>query len=183
MLQPYYHTEVFLTMILTTTPRLLIRHLTEEDLEALVPILSDKEVMQYSISGPIPKEKIVTWLNNLIAEYDHPGFSVWAIILKDENQLIGFCGIRPIEIDGRTEIEIIFRLAKAYWNQGYAFEAAEACKEYAFNKLAINSIIAIVDSQNERSINVINKLDMAYEKDSIYEGFPIRVYRLNKFSS
>lgn len=168
-------------MVLTTTPRLGIRNLTLEDQEALVPILSDEEVMQYSTRGPISKEKIITWLNDTIAEYNSPGFSVWAIILKNENQLIGYCGIRPIEIDGRTEIEIAFRLAKAYWNQGYAFEAALACKEYAFNQLAINRIIAIIDPRNERSINVADKLGMAYEKDSIYKGIPVRVYRLDKF--
>lgn len=168
-------------MVLATTPRLLIRHLTENDAEALLPILCDKEVMQYSIRGPISKDEIDIWLKGIIAEYDRPGFSVWAIILKDENKLIGFSGIRPIVIDGHMEIEIIFRLAKSYWNQGYAFEAAQACIEYAFNQLAINSIIAIVDPRNERSINVIDKLKMNYEKDSIYQNFPIRVYRLNKF--
>lgn len=168
-------------MLLATTSRLFIRHLTEEDGEALVSILCDNEVMRYSIRGPMSKEEIDTWLKGVIAEYDHPGFSVWAIILKDENKLIGFSGIRPVVIDGHMEIEIMFRLAQAYWNQGYAFEAAQACIEYAFNQLAINSIIAIVDPRNERSINVIDKLKMAYEKDSIYKNFPIRVYRLNKF--
>lgn len=168
-------------MIITTTPRLVIRQFTEEDEDALIPILSDKEVMQYSTSGPLSKEQINTWLKDTIAEYDHPGFSVWGIIRKEDNQLIGFSGVRPIVIDGHTEIEIIFRIAKIYWNQGYAFEATQASIQYAFDTLAINSLIAIVDPSNERSINVIDKLKMSYEKDSVYKNFHIRVYRLNKF--
>lgn len=168
-------------MTITTTPRLLIREIEQNDLDALVPILSDPEVMQYSTRGPISREEIITWIDNVIAEYNRLNFSVWAIILQEENKLIGYCGIRPIDLDGKTEIEIMFRLAKNYWNQGYAFEATKAAQQYAFDTLAINSIIAIVDPQNVRSLNVIDKLQMIYEKDSVYKNFPIRVYRLNKF--
>jgi len=169
-------------MILTTTPRLLIRQLEETDHDALIPILSDKDVMQYSTLGPISSEQITLWLDERIALYDRLGFSVWAVILKEEDKLIGFCGIKPIDLDGLREIEIMFRFAKAYWNKGYAFEAAQACKQYAFDTLAINSLIAIVDPNNERSLNLIDKLNMTYEKDSVYKNFPIRVYRLNKFN-
>lgn len=167
--------------MLLTTQRLLIRDFTLEDSQALIPILCDKEVMQYSSNGPIASEQILLWLEDKMAQYERLGFSVWAVILKEENKLIGFCGVKPIEIDGRTEIELLYRFAKAYWNHGYAFEAILACKDYAFNTLAINNIIAIVDPKNERSINIINKLQMAYEKDSVYNKFAIRIYRLNKF--
>lgn len=166
---------------LTTTPRLLLRPLELDDLESLVPILSDPLVMEYSASGPLSKEKIQVWLTDMIAEYELPGFSVWAVILKDENKLIGFCGIRPVDLDGRTEIELIFRFAQTYWGQGYATEASHGAIEYAFNSLAINNVIAIVDPRNTRSLNVLQKLHMHYEKDSIYKEFPVRVYRLNKF--
>lgn len=169
-------------MILATTPRLWVRHFEENDLDALVPILSDEEVMRYSTTGALSKEKIAAWLSRTIAQYEHPGFSPWAIILKENNTLIGFSGISPIELDGRMEIEILFRLAKPYWNQGYAYEATLACINYAFDTLGINTLIAIVDPKNERSLNVINKLNMIYEKDSVYKNIPVRVYRLNKFN-
>lgn len=168
-------------MIIATTPRLSIRRFTESDVEALVPILGDQEVMQYSSAGPITPEQIKTWLYDRFEQYDRITFSVWAVILSEENKLIGICGVKPIEIDGKIEIEILYRFAKPYWNQGYAFEAVNACKEYAFNTLAINSIIAIIDPSNERSLNIINKLNMAYEKDSVYNKIPVRIYRLSKF--
>lgn len=167
-------------MTLATTPRLLIRTLQLDDLDALVPILGDKAVMEFS-TGSLSKDEIQEWLITRIAEYDTNGFSVWAIVLKDENKLIGFCGIRPADLDGRTEIELIFRFAQAYWGQGYATEAARGVVEYAFNTLAINEIIAVINSRNTRSQNVLQKLGMFYEKDSVYKGFPVRVYRLNKF--
>ncbi len=168
-------------MILATTRRLFLRPLQPDDLEPLIPILSDSAVMEYSTTGPLSKEKIQEWLTTIIAEYELPGFSVWAIILKEDNKLIGFCGIRPVEIDGRTEIELIFRLATAYWGEGYATEASLGVIEYAFNTLAINSVIAVVDPRNTRSLSVLEKLHMSHEKDSIYKEFPVRVYRLSKF--
>ena len=168
-------------MIIAKTPRLLIRTLDLDDLELLGTIFSDEVVMEYSSTGPLSKEKMQTWLNETIAEYQHPGFSVWGVVLRDEDRLIGICGIRPVELDGRTEIELIFRFAQEYWGQGYATEACRGVIEYAFNTLAINEIIAVVASGNRRSVRVVEKLDMAYEKDSIYKGYSVRVYRLNKF--
>lgn len=168
-------------MIIATTPRLILRSLTQDDLESLIPILSNKVVMEFSSTGPLTKEKIQLRLNEIIEEYERIGFSVWAIILKEDNSLIGICGIHPIDLDGRNEAEISFRLSQAYWNQGYAYEAVQAAIEYAFNTLAINEIIAVVDPKNSRSVNVIEKLRMSYEKDSIYKGFPVQVYRLKKF--
>lgn len=168
-------------MLIATTPRLLIRQLDPNDLQALIPILSDKTVMEFSTTGPLSESKIQLWLNEIISGYGQPGPSIYAIILKDENKLIGFCGINPTDLDGRTEIEILFRLAQNYWNQGYAFEATHAVIQYAFNTLAINEIIAVLDPRNQRSLNVIQKLQMSYEKDSVYKGFPVQVYRLKKF--
>lgn len=169
-------------MALPTTPRLLIRPLTLEDQTALIPILCDKTVMEFS-TGPLSQDQIKTWLQDRISEYEHPGFSVWALILKDQNKLIGFAGIRPLQLDGHTEIELIFRLATPYWGQGLATEASLAIIDYAFHTLAINNLVAIADPKNSRSLRVIEKLKMAYEKDSIYKGFPIRVYRLYKFKN
>lgn len=167
-------------MTLPETPRLKMRLLTEEDKEALIPILSDSAVMKFS-TGPLTKEGIEAWLNNKLESYERLGFSVWAVILKEEDKLIGFCGFSAVELDGQLEMELVFRFAKAYWGQGFATEAAEACQQYSFDTLGFNRIIAVIDPKNERSLRVADKLNMTYEKDTVYKGFDVRVYSLNKF--
>lgn len=168
-------------MIITTTPRLLIRKLEMSDLEGLKAILGDKVVMEFSSIGALDEEGIRQWLKKTLSQYISPGFSVWGMVLKETEQLIGFAGIKPVELDGRMEIEIIFRLARNYWGQGYAIEAVRGVLHYAFNQLAVNNVIAVVEPNNVRSLRVIERLKMTYEKDSIYHGFFVRIYRLSKF--
>jgi len=162
------------------TPRLTIRHFTLEDLDALTIILGNPKVMEFSLKGPLSREETQDWLQTRLQQYEHPGFSLWALIHKTDNKLIGFCGIAPLQIDGHTEIEIGYRLDQIYWGQGLATEACEACRDYAFNKLAFSRIIAIVEPQNTRSVNVIDKLGMTYEKDTLYAGISVRFYILNR---
>ena len=45
-------------------------------------------------------------------------------------------------IDGVWLPEIGFHIIKAYWNKGYATEAASACKEYAWNVLGYSEIFS-----------------------------------------
>ena len=166
---------------LPETDRLTIRHLTKEDKNALLPILGDAEVMKFSSTGPLSEEQIDEWLDERLEEYEHPGFAPWAVVNKDEDKLIGFCGFNGVDLDGQVEIELLYRFAKAYWGQGYASEAAEASKDFGMNKLAFNRIIAIISPENERSLRVAEKLEMSYEKDTVYKGFSARVYVLSKF--
>lgn len=112
---------------ITETDNLLIRRLTTEDADALVPILGDPEVMEFSTTGPLSLEEIFEWLEKRFKQYEHPGFSFWAVVLKSTDKVIGICGILPLDIDGRIEIEIGYRFNKAYWGQGYAREATKTC--------------------------------------------------------
>ena len=162
------------------TTNLTIRHFTLEDLDDLTFILGNPNVMEFSTKGPLSREETQVWLQERLQHYEHPGFSFWALIPKADDKLIGYCGLHPLQIDGHTEIEIGFRLDHAYWGQGLATEATETCRDYAFNKLAFSRIVAIIESQNTRSINVIDKLGMTYEKDTVYEDIPVQFYILNR---
>ena len=45
-------------------------------------------------------------------------------------RFIGYCGLHlQKNVDGTDEIEIGYGLLRKYWGQGFATEAAEACKD------------------------------------------------------
>ena len=71
-------------------------------------------------------------------------------------------------------------MARSYWGRGYATEAAQAVRDYAFNRLRLPRLIAMIDPQNIASIRVAEKLGMYYEKDVMFEGYthPDRVYAI-----
>jgi len=77
-----------------------------------------------------------------------------AVLLKDTEQMIGQCGITWQECNGRRVLEVGYLFEKAYWHQGYATEAAIACKEYAFEVLQADEVFSIIRDNNFASQKV-----------------------------
>jgi len=93
--------------------------------------------------------------------------------------VIGYCGLFFFpDIEGQAEVEIGYRLARSVWGKGYATEAAKAVRDYAFNVLRLERLIAMIDPSNIASIRVAEKIGMHYEKEVMFEGYthPDHVY-------
>ena len=91
------------------------------------------------------------------------------------------CGLTHFpDINGRPEIEIGYRLARAHWGRGLATEAARAVRDYAFDTLRLPRLIALIDPANTASIRVAEKLAMRHESEVVLPGYdhPDRVYAL-----
>ena len=162
------------------TDRLILRPFTLEDVDALTEILEDSKVMEFSANGPMSREETKAFIEyKVLVEYEEFGTSVLAVIHKEDDKLIGFCGIHRQEIDGHTVAELAYRFAHAYWGQGLATEAALKSKEEAFRHLGINRIISIIEPENTRSIALAERVGLTYELDSIYNEIPVRIYSVN----
>ena len=148
----------------------------------MMAVFGDAEVMRFGC-GPQSVEWVRARIEQLIDYYAQRGFGHWAVELKDSHQVIGFCGLARFEdINGGPEIEVGYRLAKAYWGLGYATEAATAVRDLAFGQLNIERLIALVDPQNHRSIRVAEKLGMTHTDDVTLPGYSHadRVYSLTR---
>lgn len=69
------------------------------------------------------------------------------------------------------EAEIGFRLARCAWDQGYATEAALGIIDTARTMSAAERIVAIIDPNNLRSMQVLKKIGMTYEREIVFEGY------------
>ena len=98
--------------------------------------------------------EVQQWLENQLRRYREDGFGLWAVILKDTEQMIGQCGITWQDCNGRKVLEVGYLFEKAYWHQGYASEAAIACKEYAFTVLKATEVFSIIRDNNFASQKV-----------------------------
>lgn len=136
------------------TERLLLREMTEDDLPALRKILQDTEVM-YAYEHAFSEQEVVDWLNRQMNRYREHGFGLWAAVLKETGEMIGQCGL-SIQAAGDMEevLEIGYLFRKAFWGQGYATEAARACKRYAFGALHAEAVYSIIRDTNIASMNV-----------------------------
>lgn len=171
------------TMVILETKRLTLRHFESLDCEALMAVFGDDEVMHFG-PGVKTREWVNDWLRNCLEnDYQKMGFGPWAAVEKTSARLIGYCGLFYYpDIGGKPEIEIGYRLARPYWGQGFATEAALAVREYSFKVLGLRRLIALIDPQNTASIRVAEKIGMLHEQDVMLEGYthPDRVYSITK---
>lgn len=167
------------------TPRLLMREMTQDDYPALAAILTDEQAM-YAYEGAFLQEEVQEWLDRQFLRYEKDGFGLWAVVLKETNEMIGQAGITLQEVEGETMPEIGYLFNRAYWRKGYAAEAATACKEYAFENMGLTEIVSIIRDTNIASMNVAIRNGMCIWKRFVkhYRGVDMAhfVFRVRKNS-
>ncbi|GAX46839.1 GNAT family N-acetyltransferase [Pseudolactococcus reticulitermitis] len=139
--------------MITETERLYLREITQEDYPVIAKILQD-DVAMFAYNGAFSDEAVAQWFDNLMTQYQTRGFSLWAVVLKENDQVIGQCGLTLQQVDNETVTEIGYLFDRDYWHQGYAIEAAQACKTYAFDVLGVSRVYSIIRDNNIASMNV-----------------------------
>ena len=167
------------------TPRLILRHLTLEDTEALAAIHADPIVMEF-----YPRrrtyEETEQQVKRIINDYQQRGWGVWATIDKASNKFIGRCGLKFWIVEGHPETEIGYMLAKEYWGRGLATEAAIAIRDYGFREVNCDRLISLIAHDNIASQKVALKTGLTYEKDVQMWGKNVCLYAIkqpSKFSA
>ena len=141
------------------TERLILREMCQSDFPLLCKHLQDEEVM-YAYEHAFSDAEVQEGLDKQIQNYNQYGFGVWAVILKENKELIGHCGLSMQPCEDRELLEIGYIFQKAYWHKGYATEAAIACREYAFNKLNADEVFSLIRVSNTASQHVAQRNGM-----------------------
>ncbi len=148
------------------TKRLTLRPLTMDDLDVLATLYSYPEVRKYFPDRTLTYEetkKELEWIIDVC--YGRHGFGLWATIHKETGAFIGRCGLIPWALEGRSEVEVAYLLAKTYWGQGLATEAAQAILGYGFERLPVERLICVIEPENRASAKVATKIGMTYRKE------------------
>lgn len=163
--------------VLMETKRLVIRMFGKDDFEALAQILGDSEVMEYSLGGAMDRAEALDYFEKrFLGQYEYCGFGFWALIDRINGSLVGFAGLIIQEIDDKEEVELAYRIARRYWGQGLATEAAVAIRDYAFQELGLERLISIIEPRNVRSIRVAEKVGMRLAFQDTFHGFDVNIY-------
>ena len=159
------------------TERLILRPFTPNDLDNFALICADPEVMRFIGNGkPLNQEAVKGLLTGIISQYEELGFGLLAVTLKENNQLLGFCGLIRQIVDEEPHIELGYRLARAFWNKGIATEAAQSIKDYAFNQLNIANLVSIIHVDNMASKRVAQKVGLIHIKTTHFKEKLVDVY-------
>ncbi|TWU54888.1 hypothetical protein Poly51_36100 [Rubripirellula tenax] len=158
-------------MIVAETERLTLRHASPDDAIAMRAVFCDPEVMRHG-DGPQTDDWIQSWITRMNYNYNELGYGLWIVTQTIDALAIGYCGLTWFpNISGRPEIEVGYRLARTYWDKGYATEVAVAVRDLAFSHYELDRLIAIIEPDNLRSIRVAEKLGMQYDGDVLLDGY------------
>lgn len=135
------------------TERLYFREMNQGDFYSLCEILQD-ECTMYAYEGAFSDQEVQEWLDRQLSRYEKWSFGLWAVILKETDKMIGQCGLTMQPWKGSEVLEIGYLFNRLYWHRGYATEAAQACKKYAFETLGASEVCSIIRDTNLASQNV-----------------------------
>lgn len=149
------------------TPRLRLRQWRDADFAPFAVLNADPQVMAH-FPAPLDKaesDALAARCRDLIAAQ---GWGFFATETKAGGEFIGFVGLnRPTaELPFSPCVEIGWRLARPFWQQGYASEAAGAALAFAFDHLALDEVVAFTSLGNRRSQAVMETLGMSRAADS-----------------
>ena len=151
----------FHSVIQLETPRLILRQWKNADFQEFYALNSDIDVMRYfpCVLTRHESDLLASKFQNIIST---TGWGFWAVELKENHQFIGFVGLQsqPTQFDFSPCVEIGWRLAKQYWHQGYATEAAQICLQFAFKQLALKDVVSFTAKLNIPSQKVMQRLNM-----------------------
>jgi len=157
------------------TARLQMRPLSEKDAYNIYQLNSDPKVIKYSGEKIVKSfsEAISLITQDIIPQFQRYKLGRFAVILKETNELIGWCGI---EKHNQDEFTLSFRFKKAYWGRGLASEAAYEQLRYFFNDLHFSKVFSYIVPENIGSLKVVQKLGMSF----CGRGSNMMKYELNK---
>lgn len=150
-----------------TTERLILRHLDPDsatDVAFLLELLNQRsfidniadrgvrtldEARRYMLEGPC-------------ASYARHGFGLFAMQLRDDGACVGLCGL--LKRDYFDHPDIGYALIDRHAGRGYAFEAAAATLNWAWNELGLRHLVATTSLGNTDSIRLLEKLGFRFER-------------------
>lgn len=188
--QKYYACRSFTRYMVITTQRLMLRPWTECDITPFAVANADPEVRRYYYPSVLTRDETAAIIADCTRHLHKYGFGFMAVERLTDKVLLGGLGLSRTDdaIPGGPHVEIGWILARPYWRQGYAFEAASACLQYACATLGLAEVIGYTSRINRPSRTLMEKLGMRsdpaedFSDVTVPEGNPLRphvLYRIH----
>lgn len=147
------------------TERLLLRPLTEGDLEAMTVYRGDPEVCRYLPFTPQTvddiRERMGHMLESTSLEGERGGIPM-GIFRRTDGVLLGDLVLFHLDrANGNVEIGWVIRPDVS--GQGYATEAVRALLDAAFRILGVRRVVARIDAENQASARLAERVGMRLE--------------------
>ena len=157
-------------MTIVETRRLALRRMTGDDAAFIFELVNDPSWLQYigdkGVRTLADARRYIE--NGPVAMYERVGFGLYVTQLKESGTPIGICG--PIKRDTLADVDLGFALLPRFRGCGYAVEAAAAVIGHAESDLGLLRIVAITSPGNDRSIKLLLRLGLRFERALEHAG-------------
>lgn len=167
------------------TERLQFRLLQPEDFELWKPLFEAENVALFLglDTTKSPEELCQVWFDKVFHRYKNDLGGMNVLIDKNTNRLVGQCGLLVQTVEEQERLEVGYSMLPEFWEKGYASEAAQKCKDFAFMHDFTESLISVVHIDNIGSEKVALKNGMTLEKMiPSYDGSPVNIFGVTKTS-
>lgn len=150
------------------TNRCILRMMSIRDADDLFEFYNNEEHLKF-----LPFKKHDTILDTkrfiktfFLESYSQGKISHYAIVLKENNKVIGNIGFNNI-LPGESEGEIGVCLHPDYCGNGFINEVLIEILRYGFKDLKLNRIYAIAFEGNNASINILKRYNFDYVGETL----------------
>ncbi len=151
-------------MFTISTPRLQLRKIRLSDADFMLELWNSSGWKKYigdrGLKSTIEATEFLK--SQVLPTYSKFGFGFYIIEIRASRIRVGICGL--IRRIGLEDVDIGYALLPTFEGHGYALESAQATLDYGKMVHALSRIVAITPRNNERSIILLKKLGMVYEK-------------------
>jgi RimJ/RimL family protein N-acetyltransferase len=173
------------------TERLVLRKPELGDRDGFTEIWGDPAVMRFLGGKTLSPEEVPKAIERNLGQWDRHGLGLFSVLRKEDGRFVGRIGYllwdterwvnaMHEELDGELELEIGWTVVRAFWGEGYATEAAAACRDHAFSELGRDRIVSLIASDNVASMRVAEKIGESYERDVQLSWGTVGLYSLGK---
>ena len=155
--------------------------ISDSNFNAWLKFFEHSETSQHWIEEKdTPQNVCEKWYARQQQRYQNNLGGMNALIEKASGDLVGHAGLLVQTVDNKTELEIGYSLLPQFWGKGYAIEAAQKCKQVAFQNNYAPSLISIISLSNTPSQKVATRNGMHIEKQTVYKSNPVYIFRITQ---
>jgi len=157
-------------MTIIETERLRLRLWQPEDVAPFVQLNADPLVTQF-LPGPITTDEARAMCARQNALYGEHGTCYFAATLRETAALIGFVGVKYLDIDRPFApcYDVGWRLGSRWWGRGLATEGALAALRHGFDVVGLDEIVSFTVPANVRSRRVMERIGMVRDADGDFD--------------
>ena len=161
--------------VILTTARLRLREMAATDLDFIAATLANPHVMEFYPSV-LTRSQAADWLQRQYERYTVQGHGLWLVENLHTGEPIGLVGLVMQQVGDEALPEIGYLIDAPYWRQGFAREATQAVRDYAFDVCKYPLVISLVRPINLPSQAVARGLGMRIQRTVMFKGYKHLVF-------